>query len=267
MPAKPRVSVCVALLTVATAIHIAGSGNGRDAAAQPSQPVDLELVLAIDTSTSVDKAEFALQRQGLADAFLHPEVTGAIQAAGDLGIAVTVVEWSGRNRQQAVVDWVHVRGLESAAALSARISVVPRAVNGMTDIAGAIRFSVSRIENNAYDGRRRVIDVSGDGSSDPARSRRERDLAIARGITINGLVIYNEDVDLAELANIDLRDHYANNVIGGNGAFMMTAEDFEDFRAAIRRKLVREITGPATARNRHPAVRCRALSAGCRQSG
>ena len=237
------------------------------ASAETLQPVDLELVLAIDTSTSVDEAEFRLQRQGLAEAFLHPEVIGAIQAAGDLGIAVAVVEWSGRNRQQTVVDWMHVRGQGSAAELSSRIAGAPRALNGMTDIAGAIRYSVLQIEGNTYDGRRRAIDISGDGSSDSMRSGRERDRAVARGITINGLVIYNEDIDLAELAKIDVREHYANSVIGGNGAFMMTAADFDDFRVAIRRKLVREITGPATARRRQPAARCRAIRADCRRAG
>lgn len=225
--------------------------------ANAQQPVDLELVLAIDTSTSVDATEFRLQRDGLADAFRHPDVVGAIEAAGDLGIAVTVVQWSGRARQRTVVDWMHMRNGGEAAQFADRIAAAPRKIEGMTDIAGAVDFGVARLNDNAFTGRRQVIDISGDGSSDATRSEMARNRAVARGITVNGLVIYNEDIDLAELAKIDVRDHYANHVIGGVGAFMMTAADFEDFRVAIRRKLVREITGPATARLRRngPASR------------
>jgi hypothetical protein len=226
------------------AFALAGWGPAH---AQGGRAVDLELVLAIDTSTSVDDREFRLQRDGLADAFLHPDVVGAIRAAGDLGIAVTLVEWSGERRQATVAEWAHVHDATSAAVFSAAIRAAPRALSGFTDIAGAIRFSVARLADNAFVGRRLVIDVSGDGSSDPVSSERERDQAVAYGITVNGLVIYNEDIDLGELANIDVRDHYANHVIGGIAAFMMTADDFTDFRTAIRRKLVREITGPATA--------------------
>ena len=219
-----------------------------DAGAQARQPVDLELVLAVDTSTSVDAQEFALQSQGLAEAFLHPDVVAAIRFAGTQGVAVSLVHWSGEARQAIAVDWHVVRDGQTAADLSAKISAAPRIIEGLTDIAGAIGFSVNAIEANNYAGRRRVIDISGDGSSDARRSEAARNAANARGITINGLVIHNTDIDLGELANIDLRDHYTNHVIGGPGSFMMTAKDFEDFRIAIRAKLVREITGPVSAR-------------------
>ncbi len=217
------------------------------AGAHSQQPVDLELVLAVDTSTSVDAREFALQSRGLAEAFLHPDVVAAIRFAGTQGVAITLVQWAGEARQATAVDWQLVRDGRTAAALSARISASPRALRGLTDIAGAIGYSVNSIEANNYLGVRRVIDISGDGSSDARRSEAARDAAMARGITINGLVIHNEDIDLGELANIDLREHYANHVIGGPGSFMMTAKDFDDFRTAIRAKLVREITGPVSA--------------------
>ncbi len=236
--------VCISFVVAVAAILALTSASGAQ------QRVDLELVLAIDTSTSVDATEFRLQRGGLADAFRHPDVIGAIEAAGDLGIAVTVVQWSGRARQRTVVDWMHIRNGRDAAFFADRIATARRAIEGMTDIAGAVDFGVARLNDNAFAGRRQVIDISGDGSSDAARSEMARDRAVARGVTVNGLVIYNEDIDLAELAKIDVRDHYANHVIGGVGAFMMTAADFEDFRIAIRKKLVREITGPATARIR-----------------
>lgn len=216
--------------------------------AQTGRIVDLELVLAIDASTSVDAEEFALQRQGLAEAFLHPDVVGAIQAAGDLGVAVTIIQWSGSGQQFISVPWVLVRDRDSAAQFSQRIRQAPRSIQGMTAIGDAIHFSIAALQANAFEGRRLVIDVSGDGSGDARTSEAGRDRAIARGITVNGLVIDNEDIDLGVLAKLDVRDHYANHVIGGFGAFLMNAADFADFRIAIRRKLIREITGPATAR-------------------
>ena len=217
-------------------------------AARAQQAVELELVLAIDTSTSVDDREFELQTKGLAEAFLHPDVVNAIQLAGPRGIAISVTHWAGQNQQATVVDWQLVRDGQTAAQLAARIAAVPRTIQGLTDIAGAIGHAAAGIASNTYDGERRVFDISGDGSSDAASSRAARDAANALGITINGLVIHQQDYSLGELANIDLREHYARNVIGGPGAFMMTASDFEDFRIAIRRKLVREITGPLSAK-------------------
>ncbi len=235
-------ATCLASLLLGSLIWSSGAG------AQVRQPVELELVLAVDTSTSVDAQEFALQSQGLAEAFLHPDVVAAIRFAGPQGVAVSLVHWSGEARQAVAVDWHVVRDGQTAADLSAKISASSRTIEGLTDIAGAIGFSVNAIETNNYSGRRRVIDISGDGSSDARRSEAARNAANASGITINGLVIHNTDIDLGELANIDLRDHYTNHVIGGPGSFMMTAKDFEDFRIAIRAKLVREITGPVSAR-------------------
>jgi len=214
---------------------------------QGLQAVDLELVLAIDVSTSVDAAEFELQRQGLSQAFLHPDVVGAVGAAGDLGIAVAVIQWSGQGRQHLSVNWAHITDAASAAGFAANIAAAPRSIDGMTAIGDAIDFSAAALTGNTYRGRRQVIDVSGDGTGHAARSAAARDRAVARGITVNGLVIDNEDIDLGELAKLDVRAHYANHVIGGFGAFLMNASDFIDFRTVIRRKLVREITGPATA--------------------
>jgi hypothetical protein len=217
------------------------------ARAQTAQPVDLELVLAVDTSTSVDEKEFALQTQGLAEAFLHPDVVNAIRLAGRNGVAVSVVHWAGPGAQATSVDWFVVRDSTSAAALSRRIAATTRALNGMTDIAGVLQFSMRSILSNDLDGARRVIDVSGDGTGDAGKDAAARDAALAQGIVVNGLVINNVDYSLGELANIDLYSHYRDYVIGGPGAFLMTAKDYDDFRFAIRRKLVREIIGPVSA--------------------
>lgn len=225
-----------------------------NARAQAQQVVDLELALAIDVSTSVDATEFELQRQGLSQAFLHPDVIGAVRAAGDLGIAVALIQWSGRGRQHLSVDWTHITDKNSAAAFAAKITLAPRSIEGMTAIGDAINFSAAALATNSFQGRRLVIDVSGDGTGHAARSAAARDRAVARGITVNGLVIDNEDIDLGELAKLDVRAHYSNHVIGGFGAFLMNATDFADFRTVIRRKLVREIVGPATAGLRRKIV-------------
>ncbi len=212
--------------------------------AQTNPPVALELVLAVDTSTSVDDREFELQTQGLAAAFRHPSVVRAIEKHKPEGIAVSIIHWSGQGRQKTSVDWTRLRTGQSSASFADRIAAAPRLLRGFTDIAGAVRFAQKSLFRNRYEGKRLVIDVSGDGSSNGQNARAARDSALAAGITVNGLVIHNEEYDLGELAKINLVDHYRNNVVGGPGSFLIIAKDFQDFRIAIRKKLVREITGP-----------------------
>jgi len=212
--------------------------------AQQNQQVELELVLALDVSTSVDATEFILQRRGYVRAFRHSNVINAIMSVGDRGIAVSLIQWSSQGNQHTMVDWTHVHDRASSLRLARAIETADRELQGMTYVAGAIEFAVNKIDDNQITGQRRVIDISGDGTSDPDSTQRARNLAISRGITINGLPIHTEEYDLGELARIELRQHYANHIIGGEGAFMMDADGFEDFPTAIRRKLVREITGP-----------------------
>ncbi|MEO0329808.1 MAG: DUF1194 domain-containing protein [Pseudomonadota bacterium] len=238
---KLKIIICL-LLVFATSLHARGQ----------TRQVALELVLAVDTSTSVDEAEFELQRTGLADAFAHPELVAVIEAIGNLGIAVTLIEWAGTDQQEIVVGWSHLTDRSSSLAFSDKIRSASRPLKGMTDIGSVLSFSINQLENNTYRGNRLVIDVSGDGSSSVENSAIERDRAIARGITINGLVIFNEEYDLGELAEVDLVQYYSNQVIGGNGAFLITAKGFEDFRIAILNKLLREIRGSATVFRRMP---------------
>lgn len=215
----------------------------QSAEPQNSQPVALELVLAIDTSTSVDAREFLLQRDGLASAFRHPSVQKAIDALGPEGLAVSVLQWSGRDQYRTSIGWRLVRNREQALQLAAELAGMPRSLSGFTDIATAIAASQASIENNGYSGRRLTIDVSGDGVSDRNDPSPARDKAVSAGITVNGLIVHSDEYDLGQLARIDLRNHYRNSVIGGPGAFLMEAESFDDFADAIRRKLVREIAG------------------------
>lgn len=209
--------------------------------------VALELVLAVDTSTSVDDSEFDLQRRGIADAFAHDDLIAVIEGMGSLGIAVTLIEWAGTDSQRTIVGWTHLTNRDSSLIFSNLVRTIPRALSGMTDIGSVLNLSVRELETNHYVGNRRVIDVSGDGSSSVGGTAEQRDRAILRGITINGLVIFNHDYDLGALAEIELIRHYSNEVVGGNGSFLMTAAGFEDFRSAILRKLIREILGTGTA--------------------
>ena len=207
-----------------------------------AEPVDLELVLAIDCSSSVSSGEFALQLDGIAAAFRHPDVLAAIELAGSSGIAVTLLQWSSKANQVVAVDWSHVRDAETAALFAARVSAVPRAVGGgSTAIGSAILQGAILLDRNPYRGERRVIDVSGDGvgNQGPA-SAESRDLAAAIGITVNGLAITHKDGDLVE--------HYGRQVIGGPNAFLVTASDYRDFARAMLKKLVIEIGGPPVVR-------------------
>ena len=199
------------------------------------QAVDLELVLAVDVSSSVDAGEYELQMSGLARAFRHPDVISAIEASMAGGVAVTVVQWSGARAQAVAVDWTRIWDADSAARFADRILGVPRTIaGGSTSISGAINFALNEIRSNAFDGARLTIDVSGDGRSNAGPLPTTlRDQALAVGVTVNGLAILNEQpfVDT----------YYKANVIGGPNAFVLVADDYHDFARAIVEKLVREI--------------------------
>ena len=190
-------------------------------------PVELELVLAVDASSSVDDGEFELQMQGIAAAFRHPGVQAAIHGTGDRGIAVALVQWSDFVIQRKTVDWTLVRDAAGAAALANDIAAAGRAIpGGGTAIYGVINFALHEFDANGYDGRRQVIDVSGDGRSDllvPTTAARDR--AVAHGVAINGLVILGDELYLDR--------YYRENVIGGAGAFVLTADGFEAFAGTI----------------------------------
>ena len=215
--------------------------------AHSQRVVELELVLAIDASTSVNEDEYKLQRTGIAEAFRHPTVLAAIDGLGEEGLAVSIVQWSGARNQQVAVDWTLVNSREAAFELAAKIHAMPRLMTGFTDIAGAINYSVAELESNNYKGRRLAIDVSGDGTSDRNDPAFARDQAILKGITINGLVIHSIEYDLGDLARFELRTHYRDRVIGGPGAFLLNAESFKTFAESMREKLYREISGPLFA--------------------
>ncbi len=204
------------------------------------RPVDLELVLAVDASASVSSEEFDLQVRGLAEAFRHRSVGQAIRAAGDLGVAVALVQWADYRQHALSIDWTVVRDAADARQFAKQVDGVRRSVAGSTAIGGALEFAILQLGGNGFVGRRKVIDISGDGRSNQGPAAwLVRNFAVARGITVNGLAILNEDPTLDR--------YYVTNVIGGPGAFVMTANDYAAYRLAILAKLVKEIYGPPTA--------------------
>jgi hypothetical protein len=207
--------------------------------AQAAEPVDLALVLAVDSSTSVDFDEFNLQMSGIADAFRDGAVLNAIKAAAPNGIAVTLVQWSNPDRQALAFGWTKVRDAASAEAIARMIDLTPRLVtSGGTAISDAIDFSIRLLDGVAAT--RRVIDVSGDGHDNlRGYSITATSRAVAAGITVNGLAILNEDPKLDR--------YYLVHVIGGADAFVLVADDYEDFSRAIRLKLITEISGAPVA--------------------
>ena len=226
-----------------------GSGAAPQAAEPSRQPgpaggtrVALELVLAVDVSTSVSAEEFALQRIGLFRAFRDEAVRSSI-LTHPTGIAVSVVHWAGEGRQRVAVDWTHLTDEASVSRFTRRLGGMTRLTGGFTDIAGAVRFSTRSLLENGFRGDRLVIDVSGDGIADQGSPPAARDEALREGIVINGLAILPAR---AKSANA-LLAHYRLDVTGGPGSFVIPAQSFEDFPRAMREKLIREISGPAFA--------------------
>lgn len=204
-------------------------------------PVDMELVLAVDGSASVDYDEFNLQMSGFAAAFRDPEVIAAITRGPHGKIAVTLMVWSGRDAPVGGIDWHLLEDKASALKFSIALKRMFRPVRpGATAINFAIRNALQRMRTNGFDGTRKVIDLSGDGKENNvvdalAATDVGRQEALAEGVTINGLPIMTDEPDLER--------YFLDNVVGGPGAFMVPARNYNDFGRAIHKKLLREIRG------------------------
>jgi len=207
-------------------------------------PVDLELVLAIDVSGSIDEEEAQLQREGYVEALVDREVLAAIRSGMTGRIAVAYIEWSNAEMQRVVVDWRVIDGESSARDFVAALKANPPMRGRFTSISGAVDFAVPMFDGNGFAGTRRAIDVSGDGPNNRGRRITEaRADAIARGITINGLPIINDRPNFFGRPMANLDEYYRDCVIGGPGALYVIAKDFHAFADAIRRKLILEISG------------------------
>ena len=209
-----------------------------------AERVDLELVLATDTSRSIAESEARLQREGVAAALRHPDIIQAIQSGYHKKIAAAYIDYSSRNFNEIIVDWRIIKDLESATAFARALINTPLTFGRRTSISDGLEMAAEMIENNHFIGTRRVIDVAGDGPNNHGRLvENVRDDIIAKSISINGLPIINDgDEGFASRFQItDLDDYYRGCVIGGRGAFLVVARDFRDFARAIRRKLIFEI--------------------------
>ena len=222
--------------------------------ARADEPVDIELVLAVDVSRSVDAREARLQRQGYINAFRDPEVIRAIHSGVVGRIAVTYLEWAGTSPVSVVAGWTMIKDADSALAFADMLGRAPPRSALYTSISNAIDFALPMFDGNGFEGLRRVIDVSGDGPNnwgDLVTTARDR--AVAAGITINGLPILDNGTGRFSLYNIPNLDlYYRDCVIGGPGAFLVVAADFDDFARAVRRKLILEIAAPEP--NRTPGI-------------
>ena len=214
--------------------------------ARAQEPVDLLLVLAADVSRSLDHTKFQLQREGYAAAFTDRRVVNAAISGPHGKIAVSFIEWSGSNEQHIVVDWTVIASAADARPFSDKLIESPRPFAGRTAISGGIDFAMAQLARAPYKAERRTIDVSGDGTHNNGRDlRAARDEALAQGVTINGLVILSE-IPLPRFPEHThppggLAQYYRENVIGGDGSFVMTAGNFQSFGRSIINKLVAEI--------------------------
>jgi Protein of unknown function (DUF1194) len=214
--------------------------------APAAEQVDLLLVLSSDVSRSVDHPKFLLQREGYAAAISDPHVLDAIRSGPHQRIGLCFVEWSGFGAQKLVIDWTVIDGPAAARKFGDQMLELPRSFADRTSISGGIEFAIAQLERSPFEGARRTIDVSGDGTNNAGRDvRLARDEAVAKGIVINGLVILSDRPVPwnAEHTNPPggLEKYYHDNVIGGPGAFVLVAQNFQSFGRAIIKKLIAEI--------------------------
>ena len=208
------------------------------------EKVDLELVLLADATGSIDDREIMLQRQGYAEAMRDPEVLWAIRNGGSQSrIAVAYVEWASVRSQHLVVDWMIVEDEESARLFGERLMAPPRLAFGSNAIGAALLTGLALIERNGYEGWRKVIDLSGDSSWNAMGPSiaEARDIVLGAGVVINGLAILCRDCSGRPQGG-NLEQDYATRLIGGPGAFVVTADSDRSFAQAVRRKLILEIS-------------------------
>jgi hypothetical protein len=247
---------CVSIGAVLVAGVIAGGDVAGIAAPGPksqqtdtkdnSPSVDIELVIAVDVSYSMDLDELAVQREGYAQAIVSQEFLQAMRTGPHSKVAVTYFEWSASSDQKIIIPWRVIDGPESADAVAAEIMKAPVRRGSRTSISGAINFAMPLFEENPYPGLRRVIDISGDGPNNngvPVTSAR--DAALQKGITINGLPIMVKEPSYSTMDIDDLDLYYEDCVIGGQGSFVVSIKDREKFKEAIRTKLILEVAGGA----------------------
>jgi hypothetical protein len=264
---------CVSIGAVLVAGAIAGGDVASVAAPKPATqvtdnkgnaaPVDIELILAVDVSYSMDMDELAVQREGYAQAIVSKEFLQALKSLPNGKIAITYFEWAASNDQKIIIPWRVIDGPETADAVSEEILKTPIRRASRTSISGAIYFAMPLFEQNPYHGLRRVIDISGDGANNNGSPvTGARDMALSKGITINGLPIMVKDPTYSTMDIDNLDFYYEDCVIGGPGSFVVSIKDRDKFKEAIRTKLLLEVAGRTPDRpvvpvaEKEPRVSC-----------
>ncbi|MET0970349.1 MAG: DUF1194 domain-containing protein [Tardiphaga sp.] len=269
---------CVSIGAVLVAGAMAGGDVASRAAAGPQLSpsrlaqakqdpvVDVELILAVDVSYSMDMEELAIQREGYAQAIVSKDFLAALKTGPTGKIAVTYFEWAASSDQKVIIPWRVIDGPESADAVAAEIMKTPIRRASRTSISGAINFAMPLFDENALHGLRRVIDISGDGpNNNGSPVTIARDAAVEKGIVINGLPIMAKEPSYStmDIENLDL--YYEDCVIGGPGSFVVTIKERDKFKEAIRTKLVMEVAGltpprlgpiPVVETTKEPRVNC-----------
>ncbi|MDO9414681.1 DUF1194 domain-containing protein [Pararhizobium sp.] len=229
------------ITTLAVLLSLAGAAPGQMATAVAgSSEVDVELVLAVDMSGSMDIGEAEVQRSGYIEAIRHPDFIKAVRSGLTGRIAISYFEWAGSVNDSSVLQWQIIETPDDALTFASRLEAQPVTTWRGTSISKAVTYGASLIEGNAFQGLRRVIDVSGDGPNNAGPPvGPARDTVIASGIVINGLAILIRPSSAVRA----LDDYYTDCVIGGPGSFVLPVHRPEDFAVAIRQKLVMEVSG------------------------
>jgi len=231
---------------VRTALALLACLFALSGTARAAEQVDLLLVLASDVSRSVDSRKFQLQREGYAAALSNPRVIDAIRSGPHGKIAICFVEWSGATSLKLVIDWTVVSDAASARKIGDQMVELPRSFADRTSISAGLEFSMAQLERAPYQAVRRTIDVAGDGTNNSGRDISSvRDEVLAKGVTINGLVILSETPLPWNPEHTNppggLDEYYRRNVTGGPGSFVMVAENHNSFGQAIIKKMIAEI--------------------------
>lgn len=256
-------AAAIGSLALTTAMIVVGDSAIDRAAAQvrgkppaaAATDVDVELVIAVDVSYSMDPDEQALQREGYITGLTSPEFLNALRQGAHGRIAVTYFEWAGATDQRVVVPWRLIDGPATAKAFTDEIAAAPYRRAYRTSISGALHFALPLFGDSGFRGVRRVIDVSGDGVNNQGDLVTiTRDEVLERGITINGLPILLKRPSAATMDIEDLDIYYEDCVVGGPGAFVIPIRERDQFREATRTKLVLEIANREAAPRVVPAA-------------
>jgi hypothetical protein len=254
-------------ISIAAGLVVAATAWGVAAVAAPSSKVqeidtkgtassvDVELVIAVDVSYSMDLDELAVQREGYAQAIVSKEFLQAMKTGPNGKVAVTYFEWSASSDQKIIIPWRMIDGPEAADAVANEIMKTPVRRGSRTSISGAINFAMPLFDENPYRGLRRVIDISGDGpnnNGDPVTGAR--DAALEKGIIINGLPIMVKEPSYSTMDIDNLDWYYEDCVIGGPGSFVVSIRDRDNFKEAIQTKLVLEVADRKPERRIVPAA-------------